>query len=238
MKEKVFKKNTIPKKSYPQLDNSLKTDGEKLRLEIRKTGLTQDEFADKLEFSRVYLNRLTRRAQLTPKAKEKTAKALQKSPDEVYGNPTTVSGPPTIYRKPEEPQGIPVYDIISLAGKGSSETQLTGNISHYINIPGYEDCIGIPAYGLSMYPLLDSGGIGICKHQLDKNHIMYGQVYSIDYKGTQFYKFLQKSTDKTKLLCISLNHDPTRPDCNFEPFEINRDEIDALYLLRLAVNKH
>lgn len=236
MKEKVIKKTTLTKKSYPHLENPPLTDGEKLRLEVRKTGLIQDEFADKMGVTRTYFSRLCSRTTLTEKAKAKTAQFLQKTVEEVYGNHNTLQEPLVKYGN--QTTGIPVYDIVSLAGKGSSETQLTGNISHYINIPGYEDCIGIPAYGLSMYPLLDSGGIGICKQQQDKNHIMYGQVYSIDYKGTQFYKFLQKSTDKTKLLCISLNHDPTRPDCNFEPFEINRDDIDALYLLRLAVNKH
>lgn len=97
----------------------------------------------------------------------------------------------------------------------------------YISIPGYSDCkFAINAYGDSMYPLIKSGQIVLMSKWLER-FIDWGRIYLVVTKsGYRVIKRLYPGSSNATITCVSENHE-TNP-----PFEIERDDLDKLYIVK------
>lgn len=101
-----------------------------------------------------------------------------------------------------------------------------------LDIPEFRDCTdAVNLYGDSMLPLYKSGQIIILKEWME-SFIDYGNVYLvITKKGNRMVKYLRKGSDAQHVLCVSENKD-------FDPFEIEKDDILRLYLVKGGISKN
>lgn len=101
-----------------------------------------------------------------------------------------------------------------------------------LDIPEFHDCTdAVNLYGDSMLPLYKSGQIIILKEWME-SFIDYGNVYLVITKrGNRMVKYLRKGSDAQHVLCVSENK-------NFDPFEIEKDDILRLYLVKGGISKN
>lgn len=101
-----------------------------------------------------------------------------------------------------------------------------------LDIPEFHDCTdAVNLYGDSMLPLYKSGQIIILKEWME-SFIDYGNVYLvITKKGNRMVKYLRKGSDARHVLCVSENKE-------FDPFEIEKDDILRLYLVKGGISKN
>ena len=101
-----------------------------------------------------------------------------------------------------------------------------------LDIPEFHDCTdAVNLYGDSMLPLYKSGQIIILKEWME-SFIDYGNVYLvITKKGNRMVKYLRKGSDTRHVLCVSENKE-------FDPFEIEKDDIMRLYLVKGRISKN
>lgn len=101
-----------------------------------------------------------------------------------------------------------------------------------ISIPEFKDCTdAVNLYGDSMSPLYKNGQIIILKKWTER-FIDYGNVYLIITKGgNRMVKYLRQGSDNSHVLCVSENKD-------FDPFEIEKDDILTLFLVKGAISKN
>jgi len=101
-----------------------------------------------------------------------------------------------------------------------------------LDIPEFHDCTdAVNLYGDSMLPLYKSGQIIILKEWME-SFIDYGNVYLvITKKGNRMVKYLRKGSDTRHVLCVSENKE-------FDPFEIEKDDILRLYLVKGGISKN
>lgn len=101
-----------------------------------------------------------------------------------------------------------------------------------LDIPEFRDCTdAVNLYGDSMLPLYKSGQIIILKEWME-SFIDYGNVYLvITKKGNRMVKYLRKGSDAQHVLCVSENKD-------FDPFEIEKEDILRLYLVKGGISKN
>lgn len=98
-----------------------------------------------------------------------------------------------------------------------------------INVPRFNDCTdAVNIYGDSMYPVYKSGEIILIK-PWKESFVDYGCCYLIVTKnGNRMVKYLKKSEDPDKILCVSENK-------HFDSFELNRSDILRLFLVRGSI---
>lgn len=101
-----------------------------------------------------------------------------------------------------------------------------------ISIPEFKDCTdAVNLYGDSMSPLYKNGQIIILKKWTER-FIDYGNVYLIiTREGNRMVKYLRQGSDNSRVLCVSENKD-------FDPFEIEKDDILTLFLVKGAISKN
>lgn len=101
-----------------------------------------------------------------------------------------------------------------------------------ISIPEFKDCTdAVNLYGDSMAPLYKNGQIIILK-KWTESFIDYGNVYLvITKKGNRMVKYLRQGSDSAHVLCVSENKD-------FDSFEIEKDDILCLYLVKGSISKN
>lgn len=83
----------------------MQTEGDILRLEIKKSGLRQEDFASQMGFSRNYLLRLMERAVLPEEIKLKASKILKIKPSILYSVQMQTEHPNIVQ------EGTPVYEL-------------------------------------------------------------------------------------------------------------------------------
>jgi len=206
-------------------DNQLLTEGELLRIEIKKAQLRQEDFAQKMGFSRNYLLRLLEREQLPPDIKARASKILRRN---IFGSTAVAL-----------PGGTPVYDLHATAGANENISQLPELPTFHVQVPGYEDCnFGMYVYGHSMYPTIETGSLILCRRVQDKSVIMYGEIYLIRTNDYLMVKRLQKPEARNSVLCTSDNFEQRSEKFKrFEPFELALDKILDLYLVKGIIKK-
>lgn len=199
-------------------------EGELLRIEIKKAQLRQEDFAQKMGFSRNYLLRLLEREQLPAEIKTKAAKILKRN---IFAKATPVTG------------GTPVYDLHATAGANENISQLPELPTFHVRVPGYEDCnFGMYVYGHSMYPTIETGSLILCRKVKDKSVIMYGEIYLIRTNDYLMVKRLQRPEVRNAVLCTSDNFEQRSEKFKrFEPFELPLDKILDLYLVKGIIKK-
>lgn len=135
--------------------------------------------------------------------------------------------------------GTPIYDLKATAGSNENVSQMPEVPAFHVNVPGYEDCnFGMYVFGHSMYPTIESGSLILCRRVNDKQVIMYGEIYLIRTADYLMTKRLQKAEQKSHVLCTSDNFEQRSEKFKrFEPFEIERDKIIDLYLVKGIIKK-
>jgi phage repressor protein C with HTH and peptisase S24 domain len=209
-------------------------EGELLKEAIRKSKITQEEFAnERMGFSRNYFLRICEKQILPNDFKLKAIEALGYNPFENVNH--QVNEEVVQYSGPS----IPVYDIAATASNHENTSQIPEVPSYKVRIPGYEDCnFGMYVYGHSMYPTLESGSLVLCRRVIDKDVIMYGEIYLIRTHDYLMVKRLQRNEKKGYVLCTSDNYEQRNEKFKrFEPFDMHIDKIIDLYLVKGIIKK-
>ena len=144
----------------------------------------------------------------------------------------------------EKDDGIPIYDIVARGGSGATHSQVPEVPSYWLSMPGYEDCnFGMYVFGHSMYPTIENGSLILCREIKDMSIILYGEIYLIRTHDGLFVKELQKPKETNKIethvVCVSHNQstDKDRKYNNFEPFDLPKNKILTLYIIKGIIKK-
>lgn len=136
--------------------------------------------------------------------------------------------------------GTPIYEVSATASQMEHIGQLPEVPSFRANVPGYEDCnFGLYVYGHSMYNTIENGSLILCR-KVDKSVILYGEIYLIRTKDYLMVKRIYKDGNKNTILCSSDNTEERKDGSNkrkYEDFELDRDEIIDLYLVKGIIKK-
>lgn len=123
---------------------------------------------------------------------------------------------------------LPLLPVSAVAGwNGIDVDGVNPNDCERIVVPDFTE-IGaeflIRAKGNSMYPTYSNGDILACRRVRETRNIQWNKVYVIDSAEGPMVKRLKKSDDGNSILCCSDNPD-------FDPFELQKDEIRSLSLV-------
>ncbi len=127
----------------------------------------------------------------------------------------------------------PVFDIYGRAGFTSlTNTMDNFQITNYVSVPGYEDCIGwIRVKGDSMSPFLKSGDY-IALKRVNIDMIFFGHVYFIEFNGEfapePVVKYIRKS--QTKGFWTLRSHND-----KYEDTDIPISSVKAVYTVKGGV---
>lgn len=205
------------------------TEGDLLRIEVKKSKQTQEDFASEMGFSRNYLLRLMERAILPDEIKQKASKILK----------IDITRLQSVQMQTYSEEGTPIYELAATATQSEYSGQLPEIPAFHVKIPGYEDCnFGMHVFGHSMYPTIETGSLVLCRKVNDKSVIMYGEIYLIRTADYLMVKRLQKNKEKGHVLCTSDNFEKRNEEFKrFEPFELSVDKIIDLYLVKGIIKK-
>lgn len=119
------------------------------------------------------------------------------------------------YREKMGNSEVPLYNIDAAANLRTLFDNKHQNIIDSLKIPDLPSCDGaIYIRGDSMYPLLKAGDIVIYKEISDFSHLIFGEIYLIDYNlyGDDYLviKYVKRSQIKGHIQLVSYNqhHDP------------------------------
>lgn len=119
------------------------------------------------------------------------------------------------YREKVSDIDVPLYNIDAAANLRTLFDNKQQNIIDRIKIPDLPKCDGaIYIRGDSMYPLLKAGDIVIYKEIPDFGHLIYGEIYLVDYNvsGEDYLviKYVKRSQLPNHIQLVSYNphHDP------------------------------
>lgn len=134
---------------------------------------------------------------------------------------------------------IPVFNDGGSAGHAELYQDFKERPQGFIRVPGYEDCdFATYAYGHSMYPIIESGALILCRKTQSKQMILWGELYYIITNDYRLIKRLQKGSSKEMVLAISENEEKRKDGhTKFEPIEIHIDDIKDLYLIKGIIKK-
>ena len=123
---------------------------------------------------------------------------------------------------------LPLLPVSAVAGwNGIDVDGVNPNDCERIVVPDFTE-IGaeflIRAKGNSMYPTYSNGAILACRRVRETRNIQWNKVYVIDSAEGPMVKRHKKSDDENSILCCSDNPD-------FDPFELQKDEIRSLSLV-------
>jgi SOS-response transcriptional repressor LexA len=122
---------------------------------------------------------------------------------------------------------IPFYEANVTGGNVTNFGEQVKNASYFLTIPHFKDCtIAVRVNGHSMYPKYCNGDIVVCKKINDQAHISYGEPHIVVLADYSVLKYIHPhSNNKTMYLLKSANE-------KFEPMEIKRHDVLAVYLVR------
>jgi phage repressor protein C with HTH and peptisase S24 domain len=132
----------------------------------------------------------------------------------------------------EFPEGaIRYYDLDVSAGPVEMFDPGKGIKFKKIIIPGYGDCdFGLNVWGESMYPVLRTGEIILCKEWKEK-FIEYGYIYLIiTTENHRMIKYIHPGSDDSKITCVSEN-------AFYKPFELDKTDILKLFVVKGHINR-
>lgn len=111
-------------------------------------------------------------------------------------------------RKPSPvEEGIPIFDVPIDASFLETYTDASYHPIYFLNIPKLRNCnFGAMVSGSSMYPIMKSGTIAICRIVEDLNYYDPGEMYLISTtNGFETVKYVQAGDSEDELLLIPAN---------------------------------
>lgn len=123
------------------------------------------------------------------------------------------------------------YDLDASAGNTSMFETWNDSMCKEINVPGFGDCdFALNVWGDSMFPSLHNGSIAICK-EWKQSFIEYGYIYLIiTNENHRMIKYLKPGSSDDTITCESENK-------FYQPFEIRKDEILKLYMVKGSIER-
>jgi transcriptional regulator with XRE-family HTH domain len=133
---------------------------------------------------------------------------------------------------------IPFYDVDVSAGAVKVYDDNGEHPAFFASIPGFEDCdFGARIYGHSMYPTYPAGIYIVCKRISNLEIIPYGECFLVITDEFRMAKRLLKSKYKGYVLASSDNEEIKNGVRVFDNFELPKDKIRKLYLIKGQVRK-
>lgn len=205
--------------------------GEKIRdLRIEKR-MSQKELAEKMNLAVATISSYeVNNSQPNIEKLIHLSKLLGASIDEIVGN----SGYPTKHINISTSTHLKTmlyYDIEASAGNTSMFETWMDSECKEISVPGFGDCdFALNVWGDSMFPRLHNGSIAICK-EWKQSFIEYRHIYLIiTSENHRMIKYITAGSSDETITCESENN-------FYPPFEIRRDEILKLYIVKGSIER-
>lgn len=144
---------------------------------------------------------------------------------------------PKSREKVVESQDIPLYSFSVTGGILENIDNSTQYIEDTLRIPDAPKCDGaVRVVGDSMSPTINAGDIIAFALIRDKNYILYGHIYFVDYASEfetyMVCKIVRKSDRGDEYVALhSLNP-------NYDPVDVRRADIKHLALVKLSIHYH
>lgn len=205
----------------------LKITGKTLKTAIRAKDLTQEQAANKLGITRqtlsVWLKMDTIGSDVIQSVKEQLGIDLSKD----LGDPVT-------NEQDEELNSVPMYNAPAAASGVEVYTDReSGKVVGYISFPGItKGSYALQVYGTSMHPTLESGSWVVLRPIENKEAIVWGQVYYIEWENYRLFKRLLQSENHDEVILWSDNqHETINDRPKHSAIVIKKHEIRKLSLL-------
>ena len=199
---------------------------------IRKTtGMTQAEFAEKLEVSTATVASVENGSREAPKALMKSL-VTKFNVDARWlltgeGNPET-----NFTNSSEQSEGIPYYDIDVMAHISESLDLKEEVPAGLLSIPGFTDCVAcFPVYGSSMEPKISSGDVIAVSQAVSCEQILWGEIYLVITDAWRVVKTVHPGKTEEYIILRSINP-AYSGDTN-----VSKSDLKALYLVRGVVSR-
>lgn len=210
---------------------------EQLKNIRKKNGMTQAEFAEKLEVSTATVASVENGSREAPKGLMKSL-VTKFNVDARWlltgeGNPDTEPASLQIIpQEGEEAAGIPFYDIDVMAHIAESLDLKEETPAGVLSIPGFKDCIAcFPVYGSSMEPKISNGDVIAVSKAVTCDQILWGEIYLVITNAWRVVKTVHPGKTKEYIILRSINP-AYAGDTN-----VKKEDLRALYLVRGVVSR-
>lgn len=210
---------------------------EQLKNIRKKNGMTQAEFAEKLEVSTATVASVENGSREAPKGLMKSL-VTKFNVDARWlltgeGNPDTEPASLQIIpQEGEEAAGIPFYDIDVMAHIAESLDLKEETPAGVLSIPGFKDCIAcFPVYGSSMEPKISNGDVIAVSQAVTCDQILWGEIYLVITNAWRVVKTVHPGKTKEYIILRSINP-AYAGDTN-----VKKEDLRALYLVRGVVSR-
>lgn len=129
-------------------------------------------------------------------------------------------------------EGVPIYDVpIDASFLERYRDEATFHPLYFLNIPKLRNCnFGAIISGSSMYPIMKSGSIAMCRIVEDLNYIDPGEMYLISTKnGFETVKYVQVGDKNDELTLIPHNE-------KIKPTSIKKKMIIRMCIVEAWIN--
>lgn len=210
---------------------------EQLKNIRKKNGMTQAEFAEKLEVSTATVASVENGSREAPKGLMKSL-VTKFNVDARWlltgeGNPDTEPASLQIIpAEGEETACIPFYDIDVMAHIAESLDLKEETPAGVLSIPGFEDCIAcFPVYGSSMEPKISNGDVIAVSQAVTCDQILWGEIYLVITNAWRVVKTVHPGKTEEYIILRSINP-AYAGDTN-----VKKEDLRALYLVRGVVSR-
>ncbi|MBQ6780255.1 MAG: LexA family transcriptional regulator [Treponema sp.] len=210
---------------------------EQLKNIRKKNGMTQAEFAEKLEVSTATVASVENGSREAPKGLMKSL-VTKFNVDARWlltgeGNPDTEPASPQIIPQDgEETACIPFYDIDVMAHIAESLDLKEETPAGVLSIPGFKDCIAcFPVYGSSMEPKISNGDVIAVSQAVTCDQILWGEIYLVITDAWRVVKTVHPGKTEEYIILRSINP-AYAGDTN-----LKKKDLRALYLVRGVVSR-
>ena len=210
---------------------------EQLKNIRKKNGMTQAEFAEKLEVSTATVASVENGSREAPKGLMKSL-VTKFNVDARWlltgeGNPDTEPASLQIIpQEGEEAAGIPFYDIDVMAHIAESLDLKEETPAGVLSIPGFKDCIAcFPVYGSSMEPKISNGDVIAVSQAVTCDQILWGEIYLVITDAWRVVKTVHPGKTEEYIILRSINP-AYAGDTN-----LKKKDLRALYLVRGVVSR-
>ncbi|MEE1297273.1 MAG: XRE family transcriptional regulator [Muribaculaceae bacterium] len=204
---------------------------------IKELGLTQGEFAEKIECDQSNLSKhLNGKLPISESLLNKivinmgVSKAWLKEGTDVPFAKYSLGAVPSLIIDESElksMKGTPVYDIdVTAGGMNRSMMFADEHIVGAVNMPNISpDCRIVRVSGDSMSPVICNGDFIAVRELSNMSQIFWGQIYVVVLDDYRMVKYLRKHSDADKVILRSENP-------RYDDMEVSRSEIRELLVVQ------
>lgn len=204
-----------------------------LKLIFNRRGIMlKSEMAQELGYKGPYFSGVTT-------GKEKLSMSFLATLNTTLGiNPEWVltgKGPMTLKDKPKETETQKnLVPLVPVSAHGGSLSLFSQRVNKHdcelIASPIEGIDLAITVTGESMAPEYPNGAIVMVKKIDDKAFIEWGKTYVLDTRNGLVIKVLAPGKKESSIKCISINKDPV-----YAPFEVSREDIFGIYMVKICM---